>query len=454
MTGFFRLYLSVLYLLFSLEVSLAQSADSKYTAISKGDKIPNLLFHKMLNYSSETATSADFKGKLLIIDFWNSHCAACISSWPHLIEIQKKFQGKIQILLDNPDENESMVKNALEKGKKNLGIKIDLPTEYGDTLINKLFPYSGVPHIVWIDKDGVYKYATYDNSVNEKNIQAIIDGKNPEILEKIDNDSLISVDWDRPIFSPTNAGTPKKLLWQSTFAKGSERIWPGVYLRSIPKLNYFAIGGSASIKDLYRVAYSNRYSIDPTADTLLQLEPLMGNRVFLDVTDSTNYVDVIDHEYNYYKHYVYQLIPPGARSINELQQSMIQDLNRYVGLKANWEKRKVKCLILTCSDTSNISYRDGAFFRSISIDQFKANKASIRYLIYTLEQTIPGLLPYPLIDETHYKGLVGNIYIEANINDYKIFDKALQRYKLSLKLGDRLIDVLVISEPTGYRFPY
>ena len=40
----------------------------------------------------------DFRGKILILDFWATYCKPCIEEIPHLMELQKRYPGRIEIV--------------------------------------------------------------------------------------------------------------------------------------------------------------------------------------------------------------------------------------------------------------------------------------------------------------------------------------------------------------------
>lgn len=40
----------------------------------------------------------DFRGKILILDFWATYCKPCLQEIPHLMELQKRYPGKIEIV--------------------------------------------------------------------------------------------------------------------------------------------------------------------------------------------------------------------------------------------------------------------------------------------------------------------------------------------------------------------
>ena len=87
----------------------------KYTPLKVGDCVPDYKLINLINYSSKTANLSDLKGKLVILDFWNSHCISCIESWPNLLRLQKEFDESLQIILINPWEDYTLVKSIFAK---------------------------------------------------------------------------------------------------------------------------------------------------------------------------------------------------------------------------------------------------------------------------------------------------------------------------------------------------
>ncbi len=45
----------------------------------------------------------DFRGKLVLIDVWASWCAPCLKAVPHLIELQKQYEGDLVVIGLNVD---------------------------------------------------------------------------------------------------------------------------------------------------------------------------------------------------------------------------------------------------------------------------------------------------------------------------------------------------------------
>ncbi len=417
----------------------SQSSDGM-RVLRLGDQAPDYEFTSVLNYKNKTLKLSDFKGKLVILDFWNTSCASCIASWPHLLEIQKEFGDKIQVVLVNPMQDPMTVKKTFERRKTMANVDMNLPSVCADLDILKLFPVSGIPHVVWLDGDRVVKSITYSASVNSKNISALLNNENVNMPQKLGNEEYISAIFQKPLFLDDNGGKAKEVYAYSFFGKGDYKLFPTYGLVSNDsRKEYLVVLTNYCLMDFYRLAYSNRF-------THLGLEMVMANRTILQTADSAKYIEKVNGELIRDNLYVYQLISPPA-STQDLQQLMQADLQRFVGLDAKWVKMKKKCLVLTAKDTALISYKNGGRRAVINETDINLNNVTVKYFLDFMEDgTNYFYSPYPLVDETNFKGMLGDIMFTTEVSDYKQLNKALQKYKMSLTLEDRLIDVLVITD--------
>src|SRR4029077_17156106 len=165
-----------------------------------GDRAEDINLRNLINYPTDAAKISDFKGKLLILDFWSTHCAACINSWPKAMQLQKQFDGKVQFILVNPWEKKETVQKIFLKRKELASLVVDLPTVCGDSSLLHLFDISGVPLIVWINDSGYVKSISYGGSLNSKNINSILQEDFYTMPQKINNSELIPVAGSMPMF--------------------------------------------------------------------------------------------------------------------------------------------------------------------------------------------------------------------------------------------------------------
>lgn len=159
-------------LLCALFYAQAQSDAIQYESLEVGDKVPDLLLTNLINYRTRTARVSDFKGKLLILDFWFSGCKPCIESWSKLLKLQKEFKNSIQILLVNPLESEASVLDFIKKRKEYARVNMILPSVCKGTSIVELFPVPSYPYVVVINEEGFVK--SLGNPITSETIQSLI----------------------------------------------------------------------------------------------------------------------------------------------------------------------------------------------------------------------------------------------------------------------------------------
>ena len=128
-------------------------------------KIKNIVVNKELKtYTSitfqdinkNTIKLSDYKGSLVMLNFWASWCAPCKEEMPHLDKLisKKKFKDIKVIPINIADENLKKSKEFFDE----LNIK-KLEIFYGSSLnLAKEFKLRGIPTTIFIDKEG-YEFA-------------------------------------------------------------------------------------------------------------------------------------------------------------------------------------------------------------------------------------------------------------------------------------------------------
>lgn len=143
-----------------------------------GDKMPELVFDKVIGFNKKTIKISDFKDKLLIFDFWATWCHACIEAFPKNDSLQKQFGDKIMIMLVNTKDTGDDEKKVAEFYKKRSTNDKDfkLPSIYMDTILTDLFPRITIPHYVLI-RNGVIIAITGSEEMKSKNIEKLLNGE-------------------------------------------------------------------------------------------------------------------------------------------------------------------------------------------------------------------------------------------------------------------------------------
>lgn len=149
-----------------------------------GDSFPTIQTENWLFGTS--ATNLDSNEKVVLLDFFDTYCTACIASMPKLKKIQQEMSDKVRIVLVTWQD-----KATIERFWKNNAFireqEIELPLIYADTVLKEYFPHRAIPHVAWIYK-GRVQAITHSDFILESNIRSLYENKNIRLPLKNDFD--------------------------------------------------------------------------------------------------------------------------------------------------------------------------------------------------------------------------------------------------------------------------
>ena len=412
-----------------------------------GDTVPDITFNNVVNWHKTTAKLGDFKGKLVILDFWATWCVPCVKTLPKLDSLQAKFKDEIVILPITYESAEKIL--SVFKTNPTLN-KLKLPS-VTSTNLKQYFNYRVIPHEVWIDGNGKYIATTASEEVNENKIREYLQGYAPKLTPKKD---IMVRDRTKPLLIGALGDykfDPGVLTYSSTLIKGQIKGLASTGARAYVANDKAMIKAyNVNIQLLYQIALVPSFSPENKDFYLTALSRTIweGNHKNYFYSEDTK------NEYKLtpdsLKIFTYEMVLP-KDEIKNMPGYMLQDLNRYFGsqfgLEGVKEKRLVKCWALTfVGDDEEIRSKGGKSY--VDVDR---NKKGIRINNSTIDQFMFWWMGFsvfnfsiPIINETNY-----NLPIDLSLDvDQKNFDevrKELAKVGLVFKLVEREIDMIVIK---------
>ena len=149
-------------------------------------RLPEITFHNVICYPDSVATLSDFqenKTKLVIFDFWFTHCSSCIAQFPKLDSLQNTFDNNIQIVMV-AHEPEAVIKAFIDKWERKHHSKFKLPIITGDTILHKLIRHFSESHYAWVTPDNVLVAQTASYFINKEVLGAYLQLMPAEIANR------------------------------------------------------------------------------------------------------------------------------------------------------------------------------------------------------------------------------------------------------------------------------
>ncbi|MFP3596929.1 TlpA family protein disulfide reductase [Chryseobacterium sp. SIMBA_029] len=399
-----------------------------------GDKVPDVYFAKMLNYSKPDGQLSDFKGKAIIIDLWFKECVPCVSSMKHLDSLQNEFANDLQVLPVTWQP-----KTDIEKfWKTNFdvsGLQLSLAVE--DTIVRKLFPASSFPHQIWIDRSGTVAAITDGKNASRENIKKLIGGKAIGLVEKKDEmDASVRYALN-PDITIRYEQNKNKVLFYSYFSTFRDEL-TGMSSSQVDTINKKVriIANNLTLVNLYDFAYTNNSGEThhyPTRIIRRDHNPVeSGLGVKFDST----------------RLFCYDLIYKGT-STRGFCKYMIADLDRSFKVKSHEELRNIPCYVISANG-KGVTFRkpiveDGSKqVKNVSMKKdvvLIANKQWPWWLERNLNQYEKELILFEMGKEKQI-----NFEVKWNLDNLKQMNKELGKYDLKIQKTKRKRKVIILED--------
>lgn len=132
------------------EANFAKENEDKLPQpLEKGQSIPDFTLKDL---DGKDVRLSDYKGKLLILDFFTTRCYYCVEEMPDMVEFQKRYRDKDVVLLPvSIGESKESVQAFLKKHNLDTPVLLD---EKGELM--KIFGAYATPTHSFIDKNQLF----------------------------------------------------------------------------------------------------------------------------------------------------------------------------------------------------------------------------------------------------------------------------------------------------------
>lgn len=153
---------------FTIITNLSASASKKYP--QQGEKATNF---SLVGLDGQTHELSDYKGKVVLMNFWGTFCPPCKEEMPDLQKQYDKWKSQGVVFLEvNVDKNKVTVQGFMEQYKLNMPVLLD-----ANEVVRKLYGVMDYPTTFFIGTDGkiaVKKIGQMDEKFIDETIASLV----------------------------------------------------------------------------------------------------------------------------------------------------------------------------------------------------------------------------------------------------------------------------------------
>lgn len=422
------------------EIEINYTTRDSIRPLTLGDTLSSTLWNLPLKMAeigkegSRTVSLKDYRGKLIILDFWATWCGPCVKMVPKADSLQKLFSEKLKFIPISK-EPDSVLNVFSIRMRKTFGLN-SMETYRAPQQLYSYFPHNTLPHYVWINQEGLVCAITDHLVVNKENIQLALQDKLQALTVKEDMVE-IPYDWKQPLFFNQNAGNGKDILYHHVLSGFVEGVKPFSAINVDSNLAK-VVGMNQTIASLYKWAFG--------AGRIL----FTRDNVILDVKEPSKLTSrAIGSEYlNYLRAgngYCYEIIVPAKNRANVFK-LMQRDLLEYFPYKAKVvRKKKDNYGLFAKKDMVNVEPSNNT--AQISSDRLSVTAVNvpINRFLFEINNTFATVNPCRIVNRTGYTGNI-DIELEADLRSITAINKGLAKYGLYLKKVKSPVYELVITD--------
>jgi peroxiredoxin len=241
--------------------------------------------------SGKTQTLADYRGKVVLLDFWATWCTGCKQEIPWFVEFQRSYESRglavVGVSLDDGGWN--VLKPFLAEHQ------IPYQMLLGDDVVAKRYGIEGMPDTFLIDKEGrvaaAYRAGIVDRNDIEANLKTLLS-------EGADDSRVVSREVKSKNFAQNKIGTSpikKMLVYLPAGYEGGSKRYPVIYWFSSGFDSYRTVFEQKRAKSLFDKAIATRV-IDGFILVSVDMNTTLGSSWFVNSAATGNWEDFLVQE--------------------------------------------------------------------------------------------------------------------------------------------------------------
>jgi peroxiredoxin len=240
--------------------------------------------------SGKTQTLADYRGKVVLLDFWATWCTGCKQEIPWFVEFQRSYESRglavVGVSLDDGGWN--VLKPFLAEHQ------IPYQMLLGDDVVAKRYGIEGMPDTFLIDKEGrvaaAYRAGIVDRNDIEANLKTLLS-------ERAEGPCCQRGSGVEEFCSEQDRHEPirKMLVYLPAGYDGGSKRYPVIYCFSSGFDSYRNVFEQKGAQSLFDNAIATRV-IDGFIPVSVDMNTLLGSSWFVNSTATGNWEDFLVQE--------------------------------------------------------------------------------------------------------------------------------------------------------------
>ncbi len=118
----------------------------------------------------------DYRGRVVLIDFWATWCGPCKAAMPHMVELYEKFKDKGLAVIAQTDKSSHDLPAFIKE------YKMEFVVSVGEKVFSPAYGVQGIPHAFLLDTTGKVLWEGHSAGVEASQIERALKAVTPEGL--------------------------------------------------------------------------------------------------------------------------------------------------------------------------------------------------------------------------------------------------------------------------------